>query len=107
MLGGGLQALSVKYLPSWFPGAGFKKEAREYRRGFDTLLNWPFTFARRQMEEGNYEPSFVSRLIEQRGSLLSLEEEVKIKHAAAAVYQAGYDTVRAASGKKASPGLPY
>ncbi|BAE59625.1 unnamed protein product [Aspergillus oryzae RIB40] len=84
--------LSVKYLPSWFPGAGFKKEAREYRRGFDTLLNWPFTFARRQMEEGNYEPSFVSRLIEQRGSLLSLEEEVKIKHAAAAVYQAGYDT---------------
>ncbi|PIG80191.1 D-alanine--D-alanine ligase [Aspergillus arachidicola] len=44
------------------------------------------------MEEGNYEPSFVSRLIEQRGSLLSLEEEVKIKHAAAAVYQAGYDT---------------
>ncbi|KAB8273824.1 cytochrome P450 [Aspergillus minisclerotigenes] len=83
---------ALKYLPSWFPGAGFKKEAREYRRGFDTLLNWPFTFARRQMEDGNYEPSFVSRLIEQRGSLLSLEEEVKIKHAAAAVYQAGYDT---------------
>ncbi|KAE8140134.1 cytochrome P450 [Aspergillus pseudotamarii] len=83
---------ALKYLPSWFPGARFKKEAQEYRRGFDALANWPFAFARHQIKEGTHEPSFVSRLIEQKGSLLSPEEELKIKCSAASVYQAGYDT---------------
>ncbi|OGM46071.1 putative flavonoid 3-hydroxylase [Aspergillus bombycis] len=83
---------ALKYMPSWFPGAGFKKQAREYRRGFDTLANWPFAFARHQMKEGKYEPSFVSRQIEQTNSILNPKEELNIKYSAAAVFQAGYDT---------------
>lgn len=107
MLGDGSQALLVKYLPSWFPGASFKKEAQEYRRRFDTLANWPFAFARHQMKKGNHEPSFVSRLVEQKGSLLSPEEELRIKCSAASVYQAGYDTVSAASRKASATTVPY
>ncbi|KAE8375757.1 cytochrome P450 [Aspergillus bertholletiae] len=83
---------ALKYLPSWFPGAGFKKEAQKYRHGFDKLANLPFAFTRHQMKKDNYEPSFVSRLIEQGGSPLSPKEELDIKTTAAAVYQAGYDT---------------
>ncbi|KAE8354924.1 cytochrome P450 [Aspergillus coremiiformis] len=83
---------ALKYLPTWFPGAEFKKEAREYRAHFNTLANWPFAFVQHQMNAGKFEPSFVSTQIQQAGPHLSLEEEWEIKSSAAAVYQAGYDT---------------
>ncbi|KAE8390078.1 cytochrome P450 [Aspergillus alliaceus] len=83
---------ALRYLPSWLPGAGFQKNAREYRRGFNELADWPFAFVQHQMKEGKFESSFVSKQIEQAGPQLSPEEEVEIKQSAAAVYQAGFDT---------------
>jgi hypothetical protein len=73
--------------------AGFKQQAREYRRRFDALADRPFAFVRHQMKEQHFEPSFVSKQIKQAGAQLSPEEEEEIKHSAAAAYMAGYDTV--------------
>lgn len=33
---------AVKYVPEWFPGAGFKRQAREWRGIADAMLNDPF-----------------------------------------------------------------
>ena len=32
----------MKYIPSWFPGAGFKLKAARWRQAADKLLNLPF-----------------------------------------------------------------
>ena len=32
----------VKYIPSWFPGAGFKKTARHFKEFLSPLINKPF-----------------------------------------------------------------
>lgn len=34
----------VDYLPQWFPGAGFKKEAAELRQVIDSLVESPWKF---------------------------------------------------------------
>ena len=33
---------TVKYVPAWFPGAGFKKFARIAKENIDNLVNLPF-----------------------------------------------------------------
>ena len=32
----------LKYVPSWFPGAGFKKKAERWRASFDNMLEKPY-----------------------------------------------------------------
>jgi hypothetical protein len=39
----------VKYVPDWFPGAGFKKEASETKSSLQNLVDIPFQFALREM----------------------------------------------------------
>ncbi|KAF7595390.1 hypothetical protein BBP40_006384 [Aspergillus hancockii] len=83
---------ALKYLPGWLPGAGFKRKAREYRRRFNALADRPFAFVRHQMRKQDFEPSFVSKQIEQAGAQITPEEAEEIKRSAAATYMAGYDT---------------
>ena len=40
---------AVKYVPEWFPGAGFKKQARTWRRSVDRLLNAPYEDVQRRL----------------------------------------------------------
>ena len=54
----------LRYLPEWFPGAGFKKTAREWRLEAEGVANLPYSVVRRQMAEGNHKPSYVSSLVE-------------------------------------------
>ena len=39
----------VRYIPDWFPGAGFKQMAREFRKTFQELVDVPFEFVKKQM----------------------------------------------------------
>jgi hypothetical protein len=41
--------LSVKHVPEWFPGAGFKRQAREWRAVADAMLNEPFELTKKAM----------------------------------------------------------
>jgi hypothetical protein len=40
---------AVTYVPSWFPGATFKRIAKEYRRHLDQFSSEPLAFVKREM----------------------------------------------------------
>ena len=48
---------SVKYVPEWFPGAGFQKEASEARKIVKDFVNIPFQFTLDQMVFQNSDDS--------------------------------------------------
>lgn len=55
----------------------------------------PYAFARRQTEEGRYEPSYLSNLFKTTGCPSpGSEEEFVAKWSAASLYTGGADTVR-------------
>ena len=41
----------LAYLPSWFPGAGFKKKAAQWRKLNTTLIEKPFHYVHEQLVE--------------------------------------------------------
>jgi hypothetical protein len=48
----------VKYLPPWFPGAGFKKVASDVRRLLEETAETPFQFSVQQMVHDDTFPLF-------------------------------------------------
>ena len=45
-----LQSILVKYVPEWFPGAGFKTFMRVARRKFDVAINGPLEYVKQLMK---------------------------------------------------------
>jgi hypothetical protein len=41
--------ISVKYIPTWFPGAGFKREAISISKDVEAMLTAPFEMVKNQM----------------------------------------------------------
>jgi hypothetical protein len=39
----------VKYLPEWFPGAGFQKKAKIWKKIVLDMPNVPFQFVKKQL----------------------------------------------------------
>ncbi|KAF8124373.1 cytochrome P450 [Boletus edulis] len=80
----------LKYIPSWFPGAGFKKRAKEYTTVVHDLLEIPHNYVMSQLTTGTAIPSLSSRLL----SMPDLTEDLvdNIKWTALTMYRAGADT---------------
>lgn len=89
--------LIVRYLPEWFPGAGFQSKAREWRSTLDKLAEQPYVFVQQQMKNRTCQPSYVSKHLTQAGPDIDSEEEMEIKWSAATLYGAGADTVSTSS----------
>jgi hypothetical protein len=83
----------VRYLPGWLPGAGFKRTASYWRKTLMDLVEKPYAFVRQQMTQGNNEPSYLSKLLENNNGNLSTEEDFVAKWSAASLYAGGADTV--------------
>ena len=49
-----IRSLLVKYVPSWFPGAGFKKTAAQYRKVNMDQTDLPFQFVIKGMVCSSY-----------------------------------------------------
>ncbi|KAG0702312.1 cytochrome P450 [Suillus ampliporus] len=81
---------SLAKVPEWFPGAGFQRIAREWRKTVDELAAAPYQFVKDQMAAGIAHKSFTSNLLE--GHTLSAEEEHLVKWSAATMYGGGADT---------------
>ncbi|PPQ96482.1 hypothetical protein CVT26_010476 [Gymnopilus dilepis] len=81
---------ALRHVPSWFPGAGFKRTAKEWARTLAVMAEGPHQFVKQQMAAGTAEISFTSRLLE--ASDISPEEEHDIKWSAASLYSGGADT---------------
>ncbi|KXN84170.1 O-methylsterigmatocystin oxidoreductase [Leucoagaricus sp. SymC.cos] len=50
----------LKYVPEWFPGAQFKREAKKYRKGFDDSMNKPFLATLDTLASGRAQDCFVT-----------------------------------------------
>ncbi|KAL7946416.1 cytochrome P450 [Trichoderma barbatum] len=55
---------ALAHLPDWFPGAGFKRLARERRALIDASADIPLDFVKEQMERGTHQQSYTSKLID-------------------------------------------
>lgn len=85
----------LSYLPEWFPGAGFKRKAREWRGLLDASADIPYAFAKEQMEKGSYQPSYISKLInssKEDGKVIDEEFDEAIRWTAGVMFAAGADT---------------
>ncbi|KAF9263088.1 cytochrome P450 [Marasmius fiardii PR-910] len=80
----------LKYVPNWFPGATFKRQARHWRSLLQKFVEEPYAAVKSNMKSGTYRHSFTSSLVEE--SSLNSEEENDIKWSSAMLFAGGADT---------------
>ena len=44
----------LKYVPSWFPGAGFQKKAAHWREVNSSVIEKPFLYVKEQLVRDNF-----------------------------------------------------
>ncbi|KAJ7169194.1 cytochrome P450 [Mycena crocata] len=94
----------LKYVPSWMPGAKFKRDAKEWKKLALDMRNVPFAETKRQMASGNAPPSFAGDCINALNAQDSYKgsdsyyTERTISGTAATMYVAGADTTVSALG---------
>ncbi|KZT58492.1 cytochrome P450 [Calocera cornea HHB12733] len=84
----------LRYLPDWFPGAGFKRQAMEWNHNKETIHDVPFQRVKRDMAAGKAQPSFTSTLLEDLAFdplAASKYNESNVKRAAGSIYTGGND----------------
>lgn len=104
----------VRFLPSWLPGAQFKRLAKGFRKQLSQIDMAPHTWAKEQIvstsssrflsgvhisncdqASGKYTESFTSQYMNpEDGHAVQGDEEDIVKWCAAALYVGGADTVR-------------
>ncbi|KAN0088019.1 Cytochrome P450 [Tylopilus felleus] len=85
----------MKYIPSWVPGAGFKRNSKKYADVLRDLLEIPHNSVKSQLASGIALPSLSSRIMSQPDLKEELEDSVK--WATATMYQGGADTANSVS----------
>ncbi|CAA7269889.1 unnamed protein product [Cyclocybe aegerita] len=85
----------LRYLPAWFPWAGFQKLAQETKEATDTMLEIPTEFVRRRVEEGYDNSCLMTDLLRY---CKTTEDDIALKETAATGYLAGADTTSSALG---------
>ncbi|KAJ7510665.1 cytochrome P450, partial [Mycena galericulata] len=90
----------LKYVPDFFPGAGFKREARGWYKYVSTMPEVPYAFVKRSLADGTAKSSIASRVLEDiEGTPDSKEQEIVLKNILGACYvSAGADTTVSALG---------
>ncbi|KIJ57253.1 hypothetical protein M422DRAFT_149956 [Sphaerobolus stellatus SS14] len=83
----------MKYIPTWFPGAGWKRFAQyECRPLSHRLVNEPFNEALEKIAIGKASVSFIQQALTDRDEGHDPNAEEDIKQVATAMYGAGSDT---------------
>ncbi|KAF5333831.1 hypothetical protein D9758_017428 [Tetrapyrgos nigripes] len=91
----------LKYVPEWFPGAGFKRQAKEWCKDASAMPILAFDFVKDAMAKGDFVPSVASRYLEnlaaehpnESGSSCHRPEAEKLlSNVLATIYIAGADT---------------
>ncbi|THU98674.1 cytochrome P450 [Dendrothele bispora CBS 962.96] len=88
------QIPALKYIPDWFPGAHFKRQAKQWRGYAEAMASLPLQFVKESMAKGTAKPSIASRFLssmEEEGPRSPKKEEV-LRNVLATVYVAGSDT---------------
>jgi cytochrome P450 len=86
----------LRFVPEWFPGAGFKTQAKEWKKNATDMVEIPFEVVKRRMENSTAERSFTSMCLEDLGEENDPYQELIIKESAAAIVAGGSDTLTSA-----------
>ncbi|OBZ67818.1 O-methylsterigmatocystin oxidoreductase [Grifola frondosa] len=85
----------LRYIPSWFPGAGFQRKLETWRADAYALRDVPFASVKDAFNDGNAPPCISTELLvklsQHDGDVPDDEEEV-VKNAVGIAYAAGADT---------------
>ncbi|KAE9388006.1 cytochrome P450 [Gymnopus androsaceus JB14] len=87
----------LKYVPSWLPGASFKRKANSWYGIRNATITPPFMKVKKAMVNGTAEDCFTLRCLQRldrpdsRHDNLSVEEEI-IKNTAGTMFEGGSDT---------------
>jgi len=89
--------VSVKHMPEWFPGAGFKRNAKKWGEEFMASFRVPFAEISRSFKAGTATPSFVTSWLS-RLETKTMESEDKdyiryiLEMVSGTAFVAGYET---------------
>jgi len=80
--------LAVKYVPSYMPGANFKRQALIWLKKTRAMIDQPFQAVRERMEDGTAIPCFAQKELEklQQDPNLNSDYETTIKNVAGISY---------------------
>ncbi|CAL1701205.1 unnamed protein product [Somion occarium] len=92
----------LKYIPSWVPGARFKKLADYFRPFVEAMRNRPFDQIKQDIVDGNASPSIARTLIKRlqdqfAGTHLEAEQEEIARNVTGVAYAAAADTTTSAA----------
>jgi len=83
----------LRFLPDWFPGAGFKRQAKAWSHQLYTQSLEPHNYVKQNMASGTAVPSFTSRLLNpEEVDTSDPEHEDIVLWTAGALYAGGADT---------------
>lgn len=84
----------LRHIPTWMPGAGFKRRALEVKDMWAEMTRIPFEKVRSAMALGTAKPSLTTFMLQEalRDSALAEDDEYIISNAASQMYGAGVDT---------------
>ncbi|KAJ8086182.1 hypothetical protein PM082_005005 [Marasmius tenuissimus] len=74
----------LRHIPNWFPGARFKRTAKEWASTLTEMVEQPHNYVKQQIAAGTAMPSFSSSLLQNKS--LTEEEEFDLKWSTASLY---------------------
>ncbi|KAJ3554446.1 hypothetical protein NM688_g3107 [Phlebia brevispora] len=86
----------LKHIPSWVPGAGFKRYARVAYDLAVQMRNKPYQMVKQRIAAGNAVPCMVTTLLDEKVEIEGVDVDDVVQNASAVVYSAGADTTVAA-----------
>jgi len=97
--GGGVWPVDIipalRHIPTWFPGAGFKRNAIKWKANINEFADRPYEYVKSSIKSGNYIPSFCSMLLQDGKLHIDDEFEFDLKWTANTMYTASGDTIMA------------
>ncbi|PPQ69644.1 hypothetical protein CVT24_001217 [Panaeolus cyanescens] len=90
---------AMKYIPEWFPGASFQRQATVWQGMKNDFLDLPFNHVKRSMENGSAVPCILTTLLDQlpnENDPERLEAEERAKGVCAVAFAGGADTTASA-----------
>ncbi|KAJ7160982.1 cytochrome P450 [Mycena filopes] len=81
----------LRFVPAWFPFAGWQRKVPPYKKRLQDMLNWPYDWVTEQMDMGVAPTSFLADHLNEKPNGSSEEKEL-LKWAAAGIYAGGSDS---------------
>lgn len=90
----------LKYVPEWFPGAGWRRTIKLWRAQREEMVQWPYDWTKSQIAAGTAAPSMIKTHLAEMANNPDLdpaEEEDHLKWSAATLFAAASDTTVSSS----------